>query len=474
VKPRSSRFIFHLACMLPALLGGACARYVPQPLDDNAVERALRPEADDHLRAAARELRHPILQPLDVDLSRGLTPDGAAVLAVLVNPELRAERARRALADAQLLQAGLLPNPQLTAGPEFPFANDPADSFTGYSAGLSWDVTSLLTHRSHVDAARFGAQSVLLDVAWKEWQVAEAAKTAAYDVIALVAQLAEERRADQQFSENLEAVRRAVERHDKTLLELSAAEASFQDARAAVLATEKDLAHARQALNRSLGLPTDAVMQLHEVELPSHLEPPLLETLTNGLNDRRLDLVALRRGYDSQDATLRAAILAQFPRINFGVTVARDTSRVDTVGLGATIDIPIFDRNQGVIATEAATRQKLFDEYVLRVFTARSELATALADLRATNRQIDAAEAALPSFQTLAGSYHAALGRGNADILSAYAAQTALIQRRIDLAKLKQQLVQDWVTLEIASGQYLPMSQAATAPTTMPSSTEGL
>lgn len=463
MKPRSARYIFPVACMLAA---GGCARYEPQPLDDAAVASALKPPQDDQLRAAAHQLQHPILPPMDVDLSRGLSPDEAAVLAVLVNPELRAERTRRALADAQLLQAGLLPNPQLTAGPEFPFANDPADSFTGYNVGLSWDVTSLLTHRAHVDAARAQAQSVLLDVAWKEWQLAEAAKIAAYDVIALDVQVADSRRADQQFSENLAAVRRAVERHDKTLLELSAAESSFQDAHAAVLATERGLAHARQVLNRSLGLPADAVIQLREIELPSHLEPPPLESLANGLNERRLDLVALRRGYDSQDATLRAAILAQFPKINLGVTVARDTSRVDTFGVGATIDIPLFDRNQGVIATETATRQKLFDEYALRVFSARSELATALADLRAMNRQIAAAEDALPSFQTLAGSYRAALGRGNMDVFSAYIAETALIQRRIELAKLKQQLVQDWIALEIASGQYLPMSGPSSAPAT--------
>ena len=34
------------------------------------------------------------------------------------------------------------------------------------------------------------------------------------------------------------------------------------------------------------------------------------------------------------------------------------------------IDIPLFDRSQGIIATESATREKLFDEYVTRVFQA--------------------------------------------------------------------------------------------------------
>ena len=87
---------------------------------------------------------------------------------------------------------------------------------------------------------------------------------------------------------------------------------------------------------------------------------------------------------------LRAAILAQFPKLNLGFNAARDTSAIRTIGLGVTIDIPIFDRNQGAIATETATRQKLFDEFAARVFTARSDIATAAEDIEATNKQLAA------------------------------------------------------------------------------------
>jgi hypothetical protein len=68
----------------------------------------------------------------------------------------------------------------------------------------------------------------------------------------------------------------------------------------------------------------------------------------------------MKAGYASQDETLRAAILAQVPRIGLGFTRAGDTSNVQTLGFGITLDLPTFDRNQGNIATERATRQKLF------------------------------------------------------------------------------------------------------------------
>src|SRR5207244_1895661 len=123
---------------------------------------------------------------------------------------------------------------------------------------------------------------------------------------------------------------------------------------------------------------------------------------------RRLDLLALKSGYESQDATLRAAILAQFPKINLGFSTARDTTDVRTVGFGVTIDIPVFDRNQGVIATETATRQKLLDEYIGRVFAARSDIAVAIASIESLGSQIAAAETALPSLERLVQVYRQA------------------------------------------------------------------
>src|SRR5439155_135292 len=159
--------------------------------------------------------------------------------------------------------------------------------------------------------------------------------------------------------------------------------------------------------------------------------------------------------------------LAQFPKINLGFNLARDNSDAKSFGPAATIDLPIFDRNQGVIASETATREKLFDEYVNRIFTARSDVAIALADVAAIDEQIAAAEAALPELENLVRTVREAVDRGSLDVFNLSAARGALYQKRIDVVKLKQQLMQTWIALEIASGQYLPLpSPSASAPTT--------
>ena len=50
----------------------------------------------------------------------GLDMTEVAILAVINNPDLKVARDERGLARAQLMAAGILPNPQLTAGLDSP------------------------------------------------------------------------------------------------------------------------------------------------------------------------------------------------------------------------------------------------------------------------------------------------------------------------------------------------------------------
>ena len=106
------------------------------------------------------------------------------------------------------------------------------------------------------------------------------------------------------------------------------------------------------ALFRLLGLPADSQIRLSKnLSLPARFTLPHT-SLLEGLEQRRLDLLALRRGYDSQEEAVRAAVLAQFPRITIGPTISRDTDNLRTTGFGINIELPIFNRQQGKIAVE--------------------------------------------------------------------------------------------------------------------------
>jgi outer membrane protein TolC len=459
--------LFLLPASIFVLLAGGCDRYDPQPLSSDRIEQSLAPADAATLRIKVSEIHHPTLRTVALDPTAGLTPDEAAVLAVVVSPALRAQRDERATSAAELLQAGILPNPQLAYNMEFPVGGSDQGAVTAYGVGVNWDINALITRDARVRAAREGLASVDLDIAWQEWQTAQAARLAVYDLFALRQQLALVQDVDHRLRENLTLMQSAVDQHQKTVLDLAAAEAASRDAHAAVLTGQHDVEHQRLMLNRALGFPPETRIEISSaIDLPDRLDPQSSQDLTTGLETRRLDLLALQRGYNSQEETVRAAILGQFPKINLGLDNQRDNTNVKSIGFSVGIELPIFDRNQGAIATERATRQKLYDEYVQRIFEARSDIAIALADIQSIGDQIADDEAAVPSLQRLVDTYKSALNRGNLDVLSYYAALNDLTNRRIDILKLKQALTDTRVALEIASAEYLP--DGAAAPTSAP------
>jgi cobalt-zinc-cadmium efflux system outer membrane protein len=441
-----------------------CQHYRPRPLDSGAVERALAPPSAEVLRMEAGQLRHPMLEPVVIGDGEGLSPDAAAVLAVLINPNLRSMRDQRGLADAQLLQAGLLPNPQLTASFDKPVFGSVAGTVNAYGLGLSWDVQQLLTRTTRQRAASLHRQAVDLAVAWQEWQVAEAAKTAAYQLANLEEQSALVDEMDDRLRENLDLVRRALQARLVTELDLAAAETAANQAHANSLALQGQSALQRLELNRLIGLPADSPIKLKPgFSQAARFEEISPGTLLENLADRRLDLVALRRGYASQEANVRAAILAQFPRLSLGLNRARDSGNVGTVGGVATLDLPLFDRNQGGIALERATRRQLFDEYTARLFEARAEIARLLTETTKLRQEIETARAALPGLERLVSTYRRAINTGQADVLSYYTAWNSLTQKRIDVLVFQQRLAQTRIALELASGRILTTAPAAEA-----------
>ena len=438
--------------------GGGCQSYEPQPLTATSIDDRLRAPPANVLRARAADFHHPLLPPVTLHPDDGLTPDEAAVVAVLVNPTLRATRNQRGTAAAALLQAGLLPNPQLNFGSDFLVPGGTTNGvFNAYGVTLSYDWSTLLSISTKADAARLSAASVDLSVAWAEWQTAQAAKQAVYDLVSLQAQQALLEQIDGRLQGNFDLVRRASAAGLQTGVELAAAEAAARDARAAVLQARRDVNRQWLQLTRAIGLPPDQRPRLcRGMVLASSFDVPDPATLTPGLERRRIDLLALRRGYDSQEQTLRAAIIDQFPRVNLGTNFLSDNGNVHSVGLVAAIDLPVFNRNQGTIAAERATRQRLFDEYASRVFDGRADVATAVADLRAINGQIADAEAAVPNLKRLVDAYKQAIDRGNADVLSYYQAWNNLAQKQLGVLKLQQQLADTRVALELAAGRYFP------------------
>ena len=116
-----------------------------------------------------------------ISAEQPLTLTDVALLAVQNNPDLKAIRARRGIAQAQVIQAGLLPDPVLSgsygvllAGPDFANA---------FSASLTGDIAALVTLSARRQAASKAAQEVDANVVWQEWQTNRQAQQLVIDIV---------------------------------------------------------------------------------------------------------------------------------------------------------------------------------------------------------------------------------------------------------------------------------------------------
>src|SRR5215470_18330365 len=171
------------------------------------------------LRVSASRFQNKSREQLSVDLRRGIGPDDAAAIALYSNPALRAIRDRRGLAAAQLIQAGILPNPVVSYERDFVTGGNTKDTTTGYNFTAAWEFTALIPFLPKQTAARRNFRSVDLDVAWQEWQIAMNARAAVYRVLSLDAQVARAHEANEGLQQSTEAMRKAAEAHEKTVLD---------------------------------------------------------------------------------------------------------------------------------------------------------------------------------------------------------------------------------------------------------------
>jgi outer membrane protein TolC len=375
-------------------------------------------------------------------------------LALQNNPDLRAARARNGLAQAQLLQSGILPNPSL-AGALLPLISG-AGTVTGWNVGLTQDIKSLITYRARRRAAGYAAQQIDAEILWNEWQVAGQARQLAVELIA-----GEQSRPLLVEAFGLLSHRNAVLQHalaagNVTLVTAAPTLVALQSARAALQALDQRQLSLRHQLNALLGLVPDAVVPLGgTIDLPP-FDPATIRADLTTLADRRPDLVALRLGYDAQDANVRVAILSQFPDLILGATARRDNSSVINGGPQATIGLPIFDRNQGNVAIANATRAQLHGDYSARLAAAAGQVGALLSEMDLLSEQLAIVRRDLPAARLAAERAANAFGASNLDERSYVDLVVNRYTKEQEVVTLELGLLDRQVALQTLVGAGLP------------------
>lgn len=378
-----------------------------------------------------------------------LTPWGAARTAVELNPELRVERARRGLAGAEVIAAGILPNPQLDGHYSAPLAGDEA-TVHGYGAGVSWEATSLLGLGARQAAADHDRAAVDLEIAWREWQVAMLARLEALRVIYATRRLEVARRVEATWNDRVGALERAEGAGAVTALEARDASLARAEAQIATRSIERELATARGALAAAMGVDTS--------ELPPAggfspaLEAPPVADLLAALPDRRLDLIALRHRYRARGAALDAANAGAFPPIHIGVFVNQEVDENLSAGPTLSLQLPLFDRNQGEIARADARLEAAEGRYEARLRHARADVVSTDAALERARAELDAASRAAARASELGDRARRAMERGALTLLQLQEIERRAAAVELRRVELEQSVGELRVGLATASG----------------------
>ena len=369
---------------LPMLFATGCIRQrIGPPLQATSAGIASRTNLP-AIPESLSETQSPL--PPGVDLNRPLTGDGAAAIALWKNTQLRVDFAALGLAQGDLIDAGLLRNPRFDS--LFPVGLKPFDLL------FNAPVDALWSRPRRVAASQAAYDQLAESLIQNGLNTVRDARLAHADLL-----LAKSR---EQAGERIAALRsRIVDLTNSRLragdigeLEAMAARTEAATAGEQRVRLKHDVLIAWERLRIVLGLSTDRTSIEISQDAVDAVPPPDVSDLLGKAMEFRPDLRA------AELATTAAAKRAGWVRARFYVVTAQLSSKViGTSGLltgpGLIAEIPIFNRNQGLIAradadVEAASRQylNLKQRVAFEVYEARQLLVQAQDLLNQLHQQV--------------------------------------------------------------------------------------
>lgn len=385
--------------------------------------------------------------PNGASLEDGLTEDEAVVLALWNNGAFQEVLVECGLAQADLVQAGLLPNPEVAY--LFSVTDKP------YRYAFEFPLEALWLRPIRVAAAEREVD-----------RVTERLTQSGLDLI---------RDARQAYADLLLAERRAVIAEEARTLRsrigldsdkrLEAGDISRQEAVTANI----DAQRARQEETRARYDVTLAaerlrlVMGIGDVRSPLTLQPGTspsrsdldVESLTSEATSNRPDALAAARATEAAAERLELAEIGWFRF--FGILDATSGRRTGhEFGPGLRMTLPLFNQNQGLIARAQAEleqaarrRQTVHQQIVWDVRTAHERLTQAEAELAVLQRDVQ------PRVEDAIAKAEAAFLAGNTPYIVVLELSRQLIDTRLREAQLRTDSRRAWADLERSVGRHL-------------------
>jgi len=315
-----------------------------------------------------------IEQGVQTLLRRELTAERAVQAALLNNRELQARFEEIGIAQADVIQAGLISNPNFAGSFRFP-DRPPSGTNIEYSIAQNFLDLLVLPLRKRIAAAQLAQTET--HVADEVLKLAAEVKIAFYTAQARQ-QLLDRLRVISETSETaVEFTKRLHDAGNTSDLELANQQGSYEQSRLEVAQTELQVRRDRERLNRLMGVwGTNAnwTMGEHLPELPG--SEGSLQNLESRAITQRLDLQAARMRVDliGQSLALRTKTRYAPAGIRIGVDTEREPDGQRVTGPILDLELPIFNQGQGEIAKLTAQYRQAQRELEALAVNVRSEV----------------------------------------------------------------------------------------------------
>ena len=321
-------------------------------------------------------------------LLKPLTVDGAVQIALLRNPRLQAIYEELSLAQADVVQAGLLSNPVFSA--DITTAEREALA-PNLIVGVTQSFLDLLLIPAKKKIAASAFEQAKYRVGSEVLDLAAQTKAAYFKVVATEQALAMRRAVAEAQQASYELAERQRNAGGTSELAAMSERALSEQTQLDLARGEAELSAAHEELTRLMGLWGAEVGWRSVDRLP---EVPLLEPSVEQLESRavseRLDLAAMRQEVQTLHYALNLATTSRWTGIvDIGADVARLKDGRVVVGPRASIELPIFDQRQAPIARLEAQLRSSEELLQARAIEVRSEVREARNRLLYARRVID-------------------------------------------------------------------------------------
>ncbi|MBK8939886.1 MAG: TolC family protein [Polyangiaceae bacterium] len=282
-------------------------------------------------------------------LSRPLTAESAARLALAASPDVDAALAGVGVSRAELVRALRLPNPKGEIGARFGHGDEPV-----LEIAATLDLIDLVMLPAREAGASLRLDAAALEAAGALVDVAHGAKIAFYEAQAAAQVLELERTITFAAAQSSDFASRLRGAGNVPELDALLERALFEEARLSLARAEVADAAARERLNAALGLHGAAASSWKlsgRLAEPDTFDATSLEAKAVGQN---LDLAALEKRYGAARSDVDLAwARGLLPEIEAGVQLEREGGEW-AIGPVVGVELPLFYQGQGEVAAAEA------------------------------------------------------------------------------------------------------------------------